>query len=88
MPRKDLMVESLNLAIQRTEHALESLSWMESSKAIQDTLDCGQPRQLHVRTGFESAMDIVQKHLESLGEELSWWTSWNENDEKGVKMSH
>ena len=78
MPRKDLMIESLNLAIQRTEHALESLS----SKAVQDVLDCGQPRQLNVRMGFEAAMDIVQKHLESLREELSWWTSWNENDEK------
>lgn len=88
MPRKDLMIESLNLAIERSEHALESLTWMEESKAIQDVLDCGQSRQLHVKLGLESTVEIVRKHLESLREELSWWTSWDENNEKSLKLAH
>lgn len=80
MPRKDLMIESLNLAIERASHAFESLQWMESSKAVQDVLDCGQARQLEVRLGFESGIDIVKSHLDSLKEELTWWKAWNGDD--------
>jgi hypothetical protein len=77
MPRKDAVLEGLDLAIERAEHALESLSWMESSKAVQDVLDCGQPRQLQVRLGFECAMKIVHGHLAGLKEERSWWEAWD-----------
>lgn len=77
--KKDLVVEGLELAIERAEHALESLKWMESSKAVQDILDCGQPRQLQVQLGLESSIILLQKHLASLNEQIEWWKTYDDD---------
>ena len=88
VPNKDLIVEGLQLAIERVEHALESLKWMESSKAIQDVLDCGQSQQLHVRLGLESSIIILDRHLDSLREEVEWWEAYDVESEENTQKIH
>ncbi len=88
IPNKDLIVEGLHLAVERASHALESLKWMESSKAIQDVLDCGQPRQLQVQLGLESSIIVLERHLESLREEIEWWKAYDAESEENTQKIH
>lgn len=76
MPKKHLVLEGLKEAIARSERALSALQWIHSSRAVQDVLDCGQPRQMKVREGLQAAEAVIRGHLVDLKEELTWWEAW------------
>ena len=78
MPKKHLVLEGLREAIARSERALNALRWIHSSSAVQDVLDCGQPRQMKVREGLQAAEAVIISHLSDLQEELTWWEAWGE----------